>query len=209
MNNKPDLEQSKLTALRLRVYEDIINPPSERCYYATAISLHDCTSDNPSANIHRHTHTQTFTMAPRAINFIRITHLPFPLLSILLRNVAAAVYTSTEHLLCIFCNVSSAAFALFPACHSSPPQCNSPWRSRGTWQPSSCSWRWAGVCGLGGSHHPGGTPHLKPGGKRAFISWSATEAQATEGGRDRRRQTSRRPHRQTEGQTDAQRHRHR
>lgn len=49
----------------------------------------------------------------------------------------------------------------------SPPRCSFPWRSRGTWRPSSHSWIWAGACGPEGSRHPAGTQHLKPGWEKS------------------------------------------
>lgn len=121
-----------------------------------------------------------------------------------------------ETLLCflLFAHVSSncAQLGAAPAQHlhptacsplinpnNSPPQCSSPWKSRGTWRPSSCSWRWAEACGPGGSRHPDGTPHLKPGWEKSIHLVECHRSPSYRGGKDRRgRRPDVRAHTQTE-----------
>lgn len=98
---------------------------------------------------------------------------------------------------------------LFPLRPNSPPQHSFPWKSHGTWQPSSYSWRWARACGLGGSHHPDGTPHLKPGWEKSIHLVECQRSPSYRGGKTDKadaqtyKQADRRPDRHT------QRHRHR
>lgn len=98
---------------------------------------------------------------------------------------------------------------LVPLSLNLPLQCNFPWKSHETWQPSSCSWRWAGACGPEGSHRPDETPHLKPGWEKSIHLVECHRIPSYRGGKTDKAdiqtytQADRRPDRHT------QRHRHR